>query len=139
MDRLVIAVGIAVLAGVLALVIRRRRRPDAPTRAPGSVPAQLDRADFAGPEAPWLVVVFTSATCASCPDVRSKADVLASNDVAVDTVEFPARRDVHRRYGIDAVPLLLIADAAGVVRQHFFGPVTATDLWAAVATARDQP
>ena len=32
-----------------------------------------------------------------------------------------------------------IADAAGVVRQHFFGPVTATDLWAAVATARDQP
>ena len=83
--------------------------------------------------------MFTSATCASCADVRSKADVLASNDVAVDIVEFPARRDVHRRYGIDAVPLLLIADAAGVVRQHFFGPVTATDLWAAVATARDQP
>ena len=84
--------------------------PATPGRADASdvrpVPDQLDRADFAWPEAPWLVAVFTSATCASCADVRSKADVLASNDVAVDIVEFPARRDVHRRYGIDAVPLL---------------------------------
>ena len=139
MDRLLIALGIAVLAAAVALVLRQRRRPDAPTRATGSVPTQLDRADFARPDAPWLVAVFTSATCASCADVQSKAEVLASDDVAVDVVEFQAQRDVHRRYGIDAVPLLLIADEAGVVRQHFAGPVTATDLWAAVATAREAP
>ena len=30
-----------------------------------------------------------------------------------------------------------IADAAGVVRHSFLGPVTATDLWAAVAAARE--
>jgi len=29
-----------------------------------------------------------------------------------------------------------VADAAGVVRAAFVGPATATDLWAAVAEAR---
>jgi hypothetical protein len=35
------------------------------------------------------------------------------------------------------VPLVLIADAEGVVQRHFLGPVTATDLWAAVAELRE--
>ncbi len=30
-----------------------------------------------------------------------------------------------------------VADATGVVRASFLGPVTATDLWAAVAEARE--
>jgi hypothetical protein len=62
--------------------------------------------------------------------------VLASDDVAVDHAEWQTRRDVHDRYGIDGVPLLVIADRAGVVRRSFAGPVSATDLWAAVAAAR---
>ena len=139
MDRLLIALSIAVVAGGVALVWRRRRTPDAPTRSSSAVPDQLDRADFASPEAPWLVAVFTSSTCATCADVESKAAVLASAEVAVDVIEFRARSDLHRRYRIDAVPLLVIADRAGVVRGHFLGPVTATDLWAAVAAARAEP
>jgi hypothetical protein len=139
MDRLLIALGIAIAAALVALVLRRRRRPDPPTRAVGLVPEQLDRADFAAPAAPWLVVVFTSATCATCADVVAKAEVLAGADVAVEVVEFQARPDRHQRYRIEAVPLLVIADALGVVRGHFLGPVTATDLWAAVAAARDAP
>jgi len=35
------------------------------------------------------------------------------------------------------VPLVLIVDAEGVVRRDFLGPVTATDLWAAVAEVRN--
>jgi hypothetical protein len=31
----------------------------------------------------------------------------------------------------------VIADAAGTVRASFLGPVTATDLWAAVAECRE--
>ena len=139
MDRLLIALGIAVAAALVAIVLRRLRRPDAPTRSVGLVPEQLDRADFATPEAPWLVAVFTSATCSTCADVVAKAEVLASADVAVDAVEFQTRPDLHQRYRIDAVPLLVIADGRGVVRAHFLGPVTATDLWAAVATARADP
>jgi hypothetical protein len=101
------------------------------------VPAQIDRHDFPRPQAPWLVVVFTSSTCHTCADVVAKAGVLASDDVAVTEVEYTAARDLHRRYGIDSVPLVLVADAAGIVRRHVLGPVTATDLWAAVAAARN--
>lgn len=136
MDRLLIAVAIVVAVTTVALIVRRRR-PDAPMRSSGRVPEQLDRADFADPDKPWLVGVFTSATCATCRDVEDKAVVLAGDDVAVDVVEFQARRDLHERYRIDAVPLVAIADGAGVVRYHVFGPVTATDLWAAVAAVRD--
>jgi hypothetical protein len=136
MDRVLIAVAIAAAAAAFALWMRSRRRPDAPTRSSGLVPEQLDRGDFASPTAPWLVAVFTSATCSTCSDVQSKAEVLASDDVAVDVIEFQARRDVHQRYRIDAVPLVVIADDAGVVRHHFLGPVTATDLWAAMAQLR---
>jgi hypothetical protein len=139
MDRLLIALGIAVAAALVGVVLRRRRTSDAPTRGRGLVPEQLDRADFGGSGAPWLVAVFTSATCSTCADVVAKAEVLASADVAVEVIEFRARPDLHQRYGIEAVPLLVIADELGVVRGHFLGPVTSTDLWAAVAAARDEP
>ena len=131
-----IAVAIGVLAGLLALWLRRRRAVDAPTGGTGRVPTQLDRADFPRPETPWLVAVFTSATCDACKDVRSKVEILESDDVAVVAVEFPTDREMHQRYAIDSVPLVVIAGADGVVQRHFLGPVTATDLWAAVATER---
>jgi hypothetical protein len=35
------------------------------------------------------------------------------------------------------VPTALVVDAEGVVAASFVGPVTATDLWAAVAEARE--
>ena len=138
MDRLLIAAAIVVVAVIVAL-IARRRRPDAPTQPAGLVPTQLDRHDFVRPDAPWLVAVFTSATCHTCADVMAKADVLASDEVAVTGVEWPAQRGLHERYRIDGVPLLVIADRDGVVRSSFAGPVTATDLWAAVAAAREAP
>lgn len=141
MDRLLIAAAIVVVAAAVALTARRRQT-DAPTSASlntefGHVPTQLDRADFAAPETPWLVAVFTSATCDSCAAVTSKAAVLASDEVAVEVVEFQTDRRRHRRYGIDAVPLVVVADRDGVVRHHTIGPVGAADLWAAVAAARD--
>lgn len=131
-----LAVGIAAVAAVIALVLRRRR-PDAPTQSTGRVPEQLDRQDFPDPDVAWLVAVFTSMTCDACRDVRAKVEVLASEQVAVTAVEYPARRDLHDRYRIDSVPLVVIADEQGVVRRSFLGPVTATDLWAAVASARE--
>jgi hypothetical protein len=135
-SRVVIAAAIVAAAVALAIVIRRRR-PDPPTQAIGAVPVQLDRRDFPRPEVPWLVAVFTSATCSTCADVVSKAQVLASEDVAVATVDYATHKDLHRRYRIDAVPTLLLADDAGVVRASALGPVTAQDLWAMVAAARE--
>ncbi len=136
MVRLLVAVAIVVVAAVVASIVNRRRRSDPPTQPRSALPVQLDRADFADPDAPWLVAVFSSDSCNTCADVISKAEVLRSPDVAVDVVPFQTRRDLHARYAVDAVPCLLIADPEGAVRAGFLGPVTATDLWAAVAETR---
>lgn len=133
--RLAAVVAVVVVAVVVSL--RRRRAPQAPTQPRGVVPAQLDRRDFEGRHSPWLVVAFTSATCSTCGDVMRKAAVLASKDVAVQEAEFARDRALHDRYGIDAVPALVIADAQGVVRFGHLGPISATDLWAAMARCRD--
>ena len=103
MERVVIAALIVVVAIAVALVLRRRR-PDPPTQPAANVPVQVDRHDFARPDAPWLVAVFTSTTCHTCADVAAKAAVLASDDVAVAEVAYGADRALHRRYRIDSVP-----------------------------------
>lgn len=132
---LVVVLG-AVAAGAAAWL--RRRDRDAPHQGPSwAVPTQIDRADFEQPEADWLVVVFSSATCLSCQAVWAKAEVLASDAVAVVEVEAVERKDLHDRYQVDAVPMVLVADAEGAVRRSFVGEPTATDLWAALAELRD--
>jgi hypothetical protein len=136
-DRLLIALAIVVVAALVALVLRRRARVDAPTQARHVAPSQVDRADFPGEDHEWLLAVFSSATCATCADVVRKAQVTASAAVAVAEIEWSANRALHDRYEIDAVPTTLLADRQGVVRATFLGPVTATDLWAAIAEARD--
>lgn len=138
MDRLIIAVVVAALIVVVALVVQRRRppAPAEPTRA-YEAPTELVRGDFHRPDAPWLVAVFTSATCSTCGDVLAKASLLDSAEVAVHEVEAGRDADLHRRYGIQAVPIVAIADSSGMVRSSFLGPVSSTHLWAAVAELRD--
>jgi hypothetical protein len=136
--RVAIAAVIAV-AVVLTMVLveRRRRGHGAPVRDAYPVPRQLNRADFARPDAPWLVVLFSSAVCASCATMRDKVRVLESDDVAVCDVEYQGDKALHERYGITGVPMVVVADADGVVARGFVGSTSATDLWAAVAGARD--
>jgi Thioredoxin len=136
-ERVVVAVVLVAVAVAVAVVLERRR-PDAPSQGSWEVPAQLDRGDFPRPDAPWLVAVFTSATCSTCAAVAAAAAPLAGDAVAVVEAEAKERRDLHDRYRIEAVPTLVVADADGVVRASFLGPVTATDLWATVARVRDE-
>ena len=135
MDRLLVLVVVAAAAATLAYLVQRRR-PDAPIRTGWTVPEQLDRRDFARPDAPWLVAVFTSASCDSCAAVVDVAEPRASAAVAVDVVEVDERREVHDRYAVDAVPMVLLADTLGVVRDHHLGPVSATHLWGSLAELR---
>lgn len=136
-ERLALVLVLVVVAVAAAALLERRRRPAAPTNVGYSLPSQLDRRDFARPDARWLVAVFTSITCSTCAGVWDKARHLASDDVAVQEVEVTAARDLHARYRITAVPAVVIADATGAVRSTFLGPVTATDLWATVAELRE--
>ena len=136
MDRLLLLVLVAATAGTLAHLVQRRR-PDAPVRTGWSVPQQLDRRDFDRPDAPWLVAVFTSATCDTCGSVVEVARPLESQAVAFQEVEAGERRDLHDRYAVDAVPMVLLVDGVGVVRDHHLGPVTAAHLWGSLAEVQE--
>jgi LPXTG-motif cell wall-anchored protein len=136
MVRILTVAGAMLIALAVSWFLRRRQK-DAPTQGGFELPVQLDRNDFASPEAPWLVVVFTSATCGACNDVATKAEVMSSDDVAVVRVDYTTDPQMHARYKIEAVPALVVADAAGVVKAGFLGPIKAQDLWAAVAECRE--
>jgi hypothetical protein len=134
--QVLIAVGVLAVALAVGALLRRHRIVDAPTQPVFSAPAQIDRADFVDATAPWLVAVFSSASCEACADVVRKANVLACSDVAVVDVEYSTSAALHRKYHVDAVPIAVVADRAGIVKASFIGPMSATDLWAAVAEAR---
>jgi len=132
-----VVAAVLVAVAVVAALLIQRRKPAAPTQPrTWEVPAQLDRADFAGADLPWLVAVFTSSACESCARATAKAEVLASTLVAYEEIPYQSRKDLHERYGIEIVPLIVVAGDDGVVRASFIGVPTATDLWAAVAEAR---
>lgn len=138
MERLIVIVAVAAVAVAVAALVRRRIDPATEPAPTGyNVPAQVHRADFARPDAEWLVAVFTSATCQTCAGMWDKARHLDSEFVAVAEVEFTAERSMHERYGIDGVPTIVVADQHGIVRKSFLGPATATDLWAALAELRE--
>ena len=133
----IVIVGVVVVVALLANLWQRKRQVDAPTQGASEVPSQIDRSDFVRPDASWIVLAFTSATCQTCSDIERKVRVLETSSVAIQILEYTAERELHERYKIDAVPTVLMADANGVVQANFLGPVSATDLWAALARVRD--
>lgn len=115
----------------------QRQAPHAPsTPATHTVPDQIDRTDFAHPDVPWIVLVFTSETCETCAKVWTSTQLVESSEVAIQNVEVTADKALHERYDITAVPSVVIADAAGVTRASFLGPPTSADLWAKLAEVR---
>lgn len=139
MERLVVAVALVAVVAVVAFLVDRRRGTDAPSQPRRwPVPAQLDRDDFPGRDHPWLAALFTSATCQSCARIEAIVAPLASPQVVVTVLPWQEHKAIHDRYGIEAVPCFVLADEEGVVRYSAVGSdVTATDLWAGVAEARD--
>ena len=131
----VIAVVLLAVAVGVAWWLNRRDAPE-PVRTSAPIPQQVHRRDFPREEAPWLVVVFSSATCDSCGPMAEKVRALESDDVAVVQVPYETERELHARYNIDAVPIVVVVDSDGVTRASFAGNASATDLWAAVAELR---
>jgi len=136
MDRLLLVLGGVAIALLVASLLSRRKHPALAANT-DTIPRQLDRNDFNGPDRPWLVAVFTASSCATCAGVMERAKHLASSQVCVQELELSAEADLHERYGIDAVPMLLIADQAGAVLRAFVGPTTSADLWASLADLRE--
>lgn len=117
----IVVVAVVVAGAAVLSVAMQRRRPDPPTSPRMAVPQQVDRSDFADPASPWLMVVFGSATCASCRDAWTIVERLDVASVSVQRLDFPAERAIHERYRIDSVPTIVLADADGVVRWSALG------------------
>jgi Thioredoxin len=134
--RVVVAAVIIAGAGGVAWMLRRRR-PAPPPRDSYPLPRQLDRDDFPRPDAPFLVTYFSSTTCDSCQGLGERVAALSGNDVATAEIEFHQRRDLHDRYEISAIPMILIADHEGVVKKGFVGSTTSEELTAALSALSD--
>jgi len=132
---------IVVVVALLALGVgwyTQRQAPDAPIQPTRHVlPTQLDRDDFARPEAPWLVTVFTSATCETCAKVWTSTQLVESDQVAIQNIAYQDDQELHDRYNITAVPSVVVVDAEGVNRAEFLGPPSSAELWATLAEVRD--
>ena len=135
MDRLLVLAVVCAVAGVLAVLLQRWR-PGGPVATGWSVPGHLDRADFAKPDVPWLVAVFSSTDCAACASMVSEAHSLASDLVVVQEVPAESAGDLHARYRVDVVPMLVVADEDGLVRAHHLGPSAPGELQAVLEGAR---
>ena len=102
----------------LAWWLERRRRHDAPTQTPGVRARRSSTAPTSpAPDAPWLVVLFTSATCDSCAGPLRQGRRRSNRTTSRSPRSSSSRsRTLHERYHVDAAPMTLVADADGVVR-----------------------
>lgn len=71
-------------------------------------------------------VQFSSATCASCPQVRRVLGDLAATAPGVVHVDLGAEdhMDLVRRFRVFRTPTVLLLDATGTVRSRTSGPLT---------------
>jgi len=137
--RVVVAVAIIAVAVAIAWWLEHRHVAAPPSQGRAVAPQQLDRNDFPRPDAPWLVVLFTSRHCDSCAGLVDKALPLASDEVGVVEVEYTQQPALHERYHIDAAPITVLVDREGVTRGSFVGAFTAPELWSALADLRQTP
>ena len=98
-----------------------------------AAPTLLVRADFPEADKPWLLAVFTANKCRSCAEVWDEAQKLVAADpaasrVSLAKIESPSHKKLHRRYGIEAVPLTVAADKNGEVRACHLGLLTPATL-----------
>jgi hypothetical protein len=137
-DRLLLAAAIAAAVIAVALVVRRWG-PSSGIEPAGpqgwTLPQQIARADLDAPDAPWVLVAFTSTSCDTCRGALDVARDVAEPGVAVVEVEYGARRDLHERYGIEAVPAMAVVDATGGVHGWLLGPLTPEGVAAALTEA----
>lgn len=114
-----VAVGVVVLAVVVARLSRPYQRPTHP------------RVDLRGTSLPTGIVVFTSSDCANCADVRS---ALKQSGATYREVTWELEAAVFAEAGVESVPLVVARDAAGVTIGQLSGLPRARALRSLVAS-----
>ncbi len=115
---------LGVFAAIVAFLVNKRNS-DSPSVPKNSLPIQIDRSDFENPKTEWILILFSSDSCDSCQEVRNLIKGLALDSFHIQEVEFPQETSTHQRYGIDSVPITLVAGTDGVVVWSYAGVPTA--------------
>ena len=104
-------------------------RPEAPVAALTS--ADLSRE--LGARATF--VQFSSANCATCPQVRRVLTELAATEPGVEQVDIQSEdhMDLVRRFSVYRTPTVLLLDPDGAVHSRTSGPLTPARALAALA------
>jgi hypothetical protein len=135
-----IVVLLAAASGAWWVARRRaaRFRPPQHRSVPGRPQAQvltLTSADLSHElGARGTFVQFSSATCATCPQVRRVLAGLAAAEPGVVHVDLASEdhMDLVRRFSVFRTPTVLLLNADGVVRSRTSGPLTPARALAAV-------
>jgi hypothetical protein len=110
-----------------------------PGRAPAPVEA-LTSTDLSGElGARGTFVQFSSATCATCPQVRRVLTELVASQPEVVHVELQSEdhMDLVRRFSVFRTPTVLLLHPDGAIHSRTSGPLTPTRALAALAQLSD--
>ncbi len=121
---MILTIVLIVVIGLVAFsvsALANRRTPDRPSVPKSILPYQLDRADFNDPNIEWIIALFTSDTCDACELVLQEVSKISLPNIVVQNINYATNKPLHARYEIDSVPILLLADAQGIVRWSFAG------------------
>jgi thioredoxin-related protein len=133
MSRLIVLVLLSCGAFLTAVLLRKLNYRNFVTSG-WSVPGHLSREDFEFLNEPWLVVVFSSESCETCKPVVAESMKLTSLGIAIQEVAAETKKDLHEKYDIDAVPMLLLVDKFGVVRSSHLGPINFDEVKKSIET-----
>jgi len=134
MATIFLVLGAVVIALVVSTLARRHASP-AETEADHHIPDHLDGTDFNNPDGRRMLVVFSSNKCDTCAVVVESAMKLDFPWLMVDVVDIETREGLHNKYGIDAVPVTLLAETSGHVVKSFLGPAGLALMKQAIADA----
>ena len=138
MSRLVLLVLLSFGASLTAVLLRKLNYRNFVTSG-WSIPGHLSREDFGFINEPWLVVIFSSESCETCKPVVAESMKLSSLGIAIQEIALETNKDLHEKYDIDAVPMLLLVDKFGVVRSSHLGPTNSEEVRNSIKTVLSNP
>ena len=138
MSRLIVLALISFGASLAAVLLRKLNYRNFVTSG-WSIPGHLNREDFGFLNEPWLVVIFSSDSCETCKPVVAESMKLSSLGIAIQEIALETNKDLHEKYDIDAVPMLLLVDKFGVVRSSHLGPTNSEEVRNSIKTVLSNP
>ena len=138
MSRVIVLVLLSSAASLTAVLLRKLNKRNFLTSG-WSIPGHLSREDFGFTNESWLVVIFSSESCETCKPLVAESMKLSSLGIAIQEIAVETNKDLHEKYSIDAVPMLLLVDKFGVVRSSHLGPTNSEEVRNSIQTVLSNP